>query len=145
MKSIALLCLFSLSATCFALEDTPENRSTEAARYLEVVPASEMFADVAVNMSKTMPEAQREKFIQIMKGLDFARLTQAMKDSMVKIFTADELKALADFYSSKEGKSAMKKMGTYMAELMPIIQDETRKAVSKLRETSMEKTPAEKR
>jgi len=80
-----------------------------------------------------------------MKGLDFARLTQAMKDSMVKIFTADELKALADFYSSKEGKSAMKKMGTYMAELMPIIQDETRKAVSKLRETSAEKTPAEKR
>jgi len=54
-----------------------------------------------------------------------------MKESMVKNFTADELKALADFYGSPVGKSAMKKFGAYMADVMPSIQAEVEKAQAK--------------
>jgi len=137
MKSIALLFLFSLSAHCFALEDTPANRVREADRYLAAVPPSELFSDMATNMAKTMPEAQRQKFLDVMtRDLDVASVSRAMKDGMVKTFSADELKALADFYSSAEGKSAMKKMGVYMADVMPVIQVEVRKALAKSKEAA---------
>jgi hypothetical protein len=36
--------------------------------------------------------------------LDVAALTKAMTDAMIKHFTTDELKALADFYGSPVGK-----------------------------------------
>jgi hypothetical protein len=41
-------------------------------------------------------------------------------DAMVKDFTTDELKALADFYSSPVGKSAMQKFGTYTADIIAV-------------------------
>jgi hypothetical protein len=65
------------------------------------------------------------------KELDIVALTKAMTDAMVKHFTTDELKALADFYGSPVGKSAMQKFGAYMAEVMPAIQSEVLKAQSK--------------
>jgi hypothetical protein len=56
--------------------------------------------------------------------LDIAALIKAMADALVKHFTTEELKALADFYSSPVGKSAMQKFGGYMADLMPTMQAE---------------------
>jgi hypothetical protein len=50
---------------------------------------------------------------------------------MVKNFTTEELKALADFYGSPIGKAAMKKIGPYMADVMPIVQAEVMKAMAK--------------
>jgi hypothetical protein len=54
-----------------------------------------------------------------------------MTDAMVKHFTTEELKALADFYGSPVGKSAMQKFGAYMADLMPTMQAEIMKAQAK--------------
>jgi len=36
---------------------------------------------------------------------------------------------MADLYESPHGQSAMKKMGLYMADLMPVIQSEVSRAV----------------
>lgn len=131
-NKLPFILFFGIIANCFALEDSPANRATEASRYLAATPPTEMFADMAANMSKNMPEAQRQPFIDTLtKNLDIAELSKAMKASMIKNFTADELKALADFYSSPEGKSSMKKMGIYMADLMPVIQAEVQKAMQK--------------
>lgn len=66
-----------------------------------------------------------------MKYIDINAMTKFMKDAMVKNFTADELKALADFYGSPVGKSAMKKFGVYQADVMPNIQAEIAKAQTK--------------
>jgi hypothetical protein len=52
---------------------------------------------------------------------------------MVKIFTAQELNALADFYGSPVGKSAMGKFGIYMAEVMPALQQELIQAMGQAR------------
>jgi hypothetical protein len=65
------------------------------------------------------------------KNLDIAAVTKATYDAMVKFFNADELKALADFYGSPVGKSAMRKFPDYMAEVMPTLQDELEKAMEK--------------
>ena len=43
-------------------------------------------------------------------------------DVFIETFTADELKAFADFYASKHGKSSMKKMNLLVTNMMPKIQ-----------------------
>jgi hypothetical protein len=63
--------------------------------------------------------------------VDIAALSKAMTDSMVKNFTIEE-KALADFYGSPVGKSAMQKFGAYMADIMPVVQAEIMKAAAKM-------------
>jgi len=84
-------------------------------------------------MAANIPADQRDKFKKLMTTeVDVAALTKAMTDAMVKNFTTDELKALADFYGSPVGKSAMQKFGTYMADVMPVMQAEIMKAAAKM-------------
>ena len=128
MKTLTLL-LLMCAGSVLAVDDTPANRKTEAERYLEAVPPKEMFDDIAQNMAKSLPESQRDEFVKLMTAqLDVTAVSKLMLDSMVKHFTADELKALADFYSSPVGRSAMKKMGPYMADVMPGLQEEIMRA-----------------
>ncbi len=47
---------------------------------------------------------------------------------MVRTFTARELDALANFYGSPEGQSALAKFGQYMAALMPTMNEEMSRA-----------------
>ncbi|RII25336.1 MAG: hypothetical protein CXR31_14150 [Geobacter sp.] len=133
MKRLVLITMILFASnTAFAIQDTPEQRNKEADRYLAVTPPREMFQDVAEQMALNLPPDQREQFRNIMtKYLDIEAVTKSMKESMVKLFTADELAALADFYGSPIGVSATKKMGAYMGELMPTIQAEALKAVAK--------------
>jgi hypothetical protein len=87
---------------------------------------------MADKMATNLPADQRQQFKQMMtKDLDIAALSKAMTDAMVKHFTTEELKALADFYGSPVGKSAMQKFGAYMADLMPIIQARDDKSTGK--------------
>jgi hypothetical protein len=60
--------------------------------------------------------------------MDMVAFTQAMRGALIKWFTADEALAMAEFYASPTGKSITKKMGDYMAELMPTMQTELMKA-----------------
>jgi len=93
-------------------------------------------------MGANLPADQREQFKKVMTTqLDIAALTKAMMDAMVKNFTTDELKALADFYGSPVGKSAMKKFGTYMADIMPAMQAEIIKASAKLNQSLPNQSP----
>jgi len=120
----------------FSAPDTPETRRREAERYLQVSPPKALFEDMADKIAANLPPDQREQFKRMMTAdLDIAALSKAMTDAMVKHFTTDELKALADFYGSPVGKSAMQKFGAYMADLMPIIQAEMMKAQAKLNQS----------
>ena len=120
----------------YSAPDTPETRRHEAERYLQATPAKALFADMADKMAANLPPEQREQFKQMMTTqLDIAALTKAMTDSMVKHFTTEELKALADFYGSPVGKSAMQKFGAYMADIMPTLEAEIMKAQAKLNQS----------
>ena len=134
-QKLVLLLVLTLSAwsPVFSAADAPETRRKEAERYLQVSPPKALFEDMADKMAATLPADQREQFKKVMATqLDIAALTKAMTDAMVKDFTTDELKALADFYGSPVGKSAMQKFGTYMADIMPVMQAEIIKASAKL-------------
>jgi hypothetical protein len=145
MKKIALIlvcsfCLASVSNLLASVADTPENRRQEAERYLQATPPKAMFADIANNTAASLPPEERGRFVQMMtSAIDIDALTKAMIDAMVKHFTADELHALADFYGSPVGKSAMSKFGAYMADVMPAIQAEMLKAQSKMNQPAPNK------
>ena len=130
--ALAVLTLCTSSTFVFGATDTPETRRREAERYLQATPPKAMFEDMADKMAANLPPAERDKFKQMLTSqLDIQALTKAMTDAMIKHFTTDELKALADFYGSPVGKSAMQKFGAYMADLMPMMQAEIMKAQAK--------------
>ena len=132
MKTIPILLAISLVSISFALEDTQENRSIEAGRYLKANPPSERFAEMSVVIAKGIPEAARENFLALMpKNLDTKALTNSINEILINTFTANELKALADFYSIAEGKSAMKKIGGYAEAVRTPMDIALRDAMSK--------------
>jgi Uncharacterized protein conserved in bacteria (DUF2059) len=128
MKKIFLFLVFSLcvtnaSADVKPIKDTTQNRIAEANRYLSVMPPKDMLIDMVQKMSIQIPVEKRQLFTDLMtKHLDLSKFTSIVRDSMVKNFTAEELQALANFYGSPIGRSAMKKFGQYMADAMPHIQ-----------------------
>jgi hypothetical protein len=134
--------LFISCAVAFSSPDTAETRRQEAERYLQATPPKALFADMADKMAANLPPEQRDQFKKLMTSqLDIAALTKAMTDSMVKHFTTEELKALADFYGSPVGKSAMQKFGAYMADIMPTIEAEIMKAQAKLNQSLPNQSP----
>jgi len=123
MRKIFFLLFIIVTNPSFSLEDTESNRIEQAERYLASTPPAELMEDVAKNISKTMPPKQGQELEDILLNhLDINVLSDVMKAAMVKNFTANELEALADFYEKPLGKSAMKKMGLYMADVMPTVQ-----------------------
>lgn len=131
-KSLMVVTLvWMTSGPALALEDTPANRSAQADYYLRLVPPASLMNEMAAKMAATLPEDQRASFIAMMtKNLDINAVTALMRESMIKSFTADELKAVNDFYGSPVGKSAMAKMGDYMATMTPQLIAEIRKAAT---------------
>ena len=94
-----------------------------------------MLEDAYASLTQQMPADQREKFLKDIRSIVRIEFLESIsKEKMVKVFTADELNAIASFYESKEGASAMKKFGVYMGEIMPAIQKEMMQAMAKLRE-----------
>ena len=139
---VCSFCVSSLSNLIAGdIADTPETRRREAERYLRATPPKAMFADLAEKAAMNVPPADRDRFKQTLtSSLDIEALTKVMTDAMVKHFTTDELKALADFYGSPVGKSAMSKFGTvHMAEVMPTIQAEMVKAQAKANQSAPSK------
>ena len=118
------------SALAAETADTPENRLAAAKQYLRVSPIQEMMDDMTEKISLTMPLEQRREFVDLMKRrVQMDVIEQATINGLVKHFTVREIEALAAFYGSPEGKAITKKMGVYMADVMPIIQREIQRAV----------------
>jgi hypothetical protein len=124
-----LLAILCTCTTVLAIEDTPENRAAQAERYLEAAPLQDIYADMAEQMARNVPQDERAQFKAVLtKHLDIPAITKATKEALVKHFTAPELKALADFFGSEMGKSALKKYGAFMAEVTPAMQAEMMEA-----------------
>lgn len=115
--------------------DTPGNRQAAAERYLAVAPMDSMLKDSIEKMAVNLPEDQRASFLDFMsKYVRMNVLERAAVSSMVRHFTVQELNALANFYGSPEGRSAMKKFGGYMADVMPVIQQEMTRAIQEYKD-----------
>ena len=115
------------------IPDTPENRQKQAERYLLAIPARTLIEDIATTIATSRGAGpDREKIIHVLIAeLDFDAVNKAIKNSLVKVFTAEEIRAMADFYGSPAGKSAMSKTREYMTDLGPALQPELAKAQAK--------------
>jgi len=120
-----VLGFFLFSVQNIFANDSKEARAQAAERYLAVVPISQLLDDTFREMSKSLPEALREGFVAQMRIVVRADVLEAAtRASLVRHFTVDELNAMAEFYSSPHGASAMRKFGAYMADVMPAVQEE---------------------
>jgi hypothetical protein len=132
LRALALPALLLVSLHAMA-EDSQEERTAAARRYLDAAQMDKLTDDMVNGLAKGFPAEQRDKFLEFMHNAVRPEvLEQAAMTSMVKVFTADELNALADFYGSPVGKSAMGKFGVYMADVMPVIQQEMFRALQAL-------------
>ena len=126
--AIAFIAL-AICASAVSAQDSLADRKAAAARYQSVMPMTKMLDDSYSELAKQLPQDKRADFIAKMKQtIRVDTLERIALDSMIKTFTADELNALADFYGSKLGRSAVQKFGIYMGQVMPAIQAEIQRA-----------------
>lgn len=115
------------------IPDTLGNRLAAAQRYLDAVSMEAMMLDVATESAKNFPEDARPSYIQYMtKTIRLNVIEGAALTAMTQHFTVKELNALAEFYGSPEGRSAMKKFGAYMADITPTVLQELQRAQKQL-------------
>ncbi len=134
-KILIVLVIVTTALSSFASDNDDSNdaRLKAAKRYLQVTPMSKMVDDTINEMAQKIAPDKRNDFVTYMKSMIRADMLEEIAiDSMVEIFSAEELNALADFYGSVMGKSIMNKFGSYMAEVMPALQKELMRSLQKL-------------
>jgi hypothetical protein len=125
--------------------DNEANRTAAAKEYLKAFPPSELLHGLAERIPPRMPEPSRKAFVELMSSKSMEDQTYKIcLDALVKNFTVAELHAMTAFYGSPEGKSASKKSGVYMSQVMPKIQQEVRAAMVKVqKETPVPQPPSQ--
>ncbi|MEP6936660.1 MAG: DUF2059 domain-containing protein [Chthoniobacterales bacterium] len=126
---IALLACLPASLLAQEIADTPENRNQQAERYFATSPPQALFQELAAKDAANLIPADQKKFQDaFMANVDLPGVKKVFIATLVKHFSAGELKALADFYGSAVGKSSMAKLNGYMAEIKPVISAEIKRA-----------------
>jgi hypothetical protein len=133
LSAVVLALVIASSSFGDTIPDTPENRQKQAERYLVAMPSKALIEEITLKMAApSAGSAEREKLIHaLVSEVDFEAVNRAITNSLVKVFTAEEIKAMADYYGSPAGKSAMNKSGVYMTDLRPALQTELTKAQAK--------------
>jgi len=86
-----------------------------------------------IGVMKSVPAEKQtgfDAFIRKTLRPDF--IERVSIQAMVKTFTALEINAMTSFYDSPEGRSVQAKMGTYLAEIMPLLQQEMMRALQEM-------------
>ena len=131
--ALALVTMMVVAGSAHA--QSPETLAA-ADRLIAAQDFNSMMKDMAGKIAVQLPPAQQQAYIDALTDPGFlGRLKGAARESMAKHLTVEELNALADFYSQPVAKSAMAKMGDYMADLMPFIQKEMMDIAQKMQQS----------
>jgi len=138
MKHIVLSLLtlaLVLSNAGYALADDMAERLKAAEAYEKITPVEDMVNQMYVEMKRNPQLNLTDSDLEIMRSVyDIPEMRKMVIEKMAKHFTLGELNALAAFYSSPEGKSAMAKMPAYMNDFMPYVQQKMGEAIQKVME-----------
>ena len=130
MLSVMIAAAFIVGSNGYGEEICSPEKASAIVAYLEVNSIDEMMNQMMTEIMKQIPEDRREVFLTVWKNsFDKNELQSVMSNTMCQTFSLEEINALTAFYSSPEGKSVMKKMPRYMAELMPYIQALNQRAI----------------
>jgi hypothetical protein len=113
-----------------AQTDTPEARAKAVERYFQEVSMRALMNDMVKQVSQQIPPEQRDAFEDVLlRNVRLEVVEAAAKQSLAKHLTLAEIELFTEFIRRPEGKSAMEKMKYYMADLMPVIQQELLRAI----------------
>ena len=111
-------------------KDNAANRRVAALEYFRLVPMKQMIEETTQMIAQRLPVGKRKKFVTAMRTkFRVGRLRKAAIKSFVSRFTVSEINALAAFMRKPEGRSVMKKMKYYTADIMPVLQMELRRSM----------------
>ena len=118
--------LITVTASIAVAEtDTPEARARLVDEYFTYLPMSKMLDEIVQEVSKQVPEAKRQEFVDTLtKNMRLDVIETAARQSIAKHLTVSELEVFVAFIKKPEARSAMDKMKYYMADLLPVIQQE---------------------
>ena len=120
-----MLVVAGTTTSIAATEDTPEARAKLVDEYFTYMPMSKMMDEMVQEVSKQIPEPRRAQFIDTLtKNMRFEVIEAAARESIAKHLTVTELEVFVAFIKKPEARSAMDKMKYYMADLLPVIQEE---------------------
>jgi hypothetical protein len=98
------------------------DRRSAAEAYARVVDYALLVEKAATRRAAELPPTEREAFIAfITREVDFDMTRFYAISAMVDLFEARELRALADFAGTPEGRSALAKLPALGAVLNPIV------------------------
>ena len=122
---LGCICLVAANPVAAFEADTPEARAKLVDEYFTYMPMSKMMDEMVQEVSKQIPEPRRAQFIDTLtKNMRFEVIEAAARESIAKHLTVTELEVFVAFIKKPEARSAMDKMKYYMADLLPVIQEE---------------------
>ncbi len=137
MKKSTLFVLAALLglAACTTAPQPKERSAKEryAEELMAIVPPEIMFAQLAEPYADIYtPQQKHEKaHANFMRHVDLNEVDRIIREGLLKHFTEAELKALAAFYSTPEGRSCMAKVAPFAADVVPACSHEATKAFGK--------------
>ena len=127
---LSLIVAMSCAGTAAAQTDTPEARVQAVDRYFKEVSMRDMMAEMVVEVAKQLPPDQRAAFeTALLKNLRLEVIETSARQSLARHLTVEEMDTFTEFLKRPAGKSAMGKMKFYMADLMPVVQEEIVRAI----------------
>lgn len=124
----SFMVVMMISISSFAQDEPQEKEDPTYEQRLEL---SEQMHDIWITRLRVekaldkvalrLPESERAPFKAAMRRvINFDVLEQESIDAMAEIFTADELKAMVEFYGSSAGRSISTKMDAYEEIMSPV-------------------------
>jgi hypothetical protein len=116
---VAVIAIVLMPGIALPLDDTASNRRQEADRHFSKNPLGENLKLTVDQLSQALPTALRERFKnQMIANIDIAGLEGGIKEAMVKHFTTEEIRALADSDAPSVNRFAEKQVEAYEFEVM---------------------------
>jgi len=112
--------------------DTPERRAAAADVYARRVDADEFIAQAAEQLADREPPEQRAAVRRALQEQVRGEVIRAAtRAALIRHFTAAEIRFLADFNGRPEGRAIQRKLGAYLADLLPPVQAELDRALAR--------------
>lgn len=130
-----ILCLLLLSgcASTSSSEKGVSAKERYADELMAIVPPEVMFSQLSEldAHSYALPGRAEKAHANFMRNVDRNALDAIIRSALLRHFSEAELKALAAFYSTPEGRACMAKVAPFAAEVVPACAHEAAKALGK--------------
>ena len=130
MKILVSAIALTFSSISFAADTTAKEKAID--EYFQIMSIKDVHQEMIQEITKNMPPEKKKFFTEALNSnFDFQRVESAAKQSLAKHLTLVEIQVFVEFMKRPAAQSAMKKMKYYMADLMPVMQDEIKKAIGR--------------